>query len=168
VPSFPRPRLRSPLARAVVPVAAGILFFVVLFAVTWGVASMISGDPDRVSDDFAPDIFKVGPVEAFAESVAEEGPILFPDLKSASGVRSIVLDHVGDEPSQGWQVFYGYPADSDRSCVVEHIRGTRNFRDCNGRMVNVEDLARPPDVRPLVENRETLYIDLRGVTSPAG
>lgn len=153
--------------RAVAPVLAGVVFFVLLFLGLWGAAELISGNPERVSDDFAPSIFRVGSAEAFAESIDDDGPILFPDLKSASGVRSIVLDHTGDDPSLGWQVYYGYPADSDKDCAVEHVRGTRTFRDCDGRVLDVEQLARPGDVRPLVENRKTLYIDLRGVTSGA-
>jgi len=42
------------------------------------------------------------------------------------------------------------------------VEGTSRFTDCEGRTLNVDELAAPTDVRPLVENRKTLYIDLRG------
>jgi hypothetical protein len=160
------PRFRTPLARALAPVAAGIVFFAVLFLATWAVAVLISRNADSVSGGFAPTIFEVGPVEAIAESVADDGPILFPDLKSADGTRSIVVDHAGDDPARGWQVYYGHPADRDPSCLVSHTPGTRIFVDCDGRELSPEELALPRAVRPIVENETTLYIDLRGVTSP--
>lgn len=161
------PRFRTPLGRALAPVVAGIVFFAVLFLATWGVAVLIGRNADSVSGGFAPTIFEVGPVETIAESVAEDGPILFPDLKSADGTRSIVVDHLGDDPARGWQVYYGHPADRDPGCLVAHTPGTRTFVDCEGRELAPEDLALPVSVRPIVENRTTLFIDLRGVTNPA-
>jgi len=58
-------------------------------------------------------------------------------------------------------VFYAYPADRDETCLAEQVKETRTFTDCSGRNIPMEDLAKPTDVRPLVENRTTLYIDLR-------
>ena len=161
------PRFRSPLGRAVGPVAAGLVFFALLFAATWGVAVFIGRNADSVSGGFAPSIFEVGAVETIAESVAEDGPILFPDLKSAEGTRSIVVDHRGTDPARGWQVYYGHPADRDPSCLVTHVPRSRVFVDCDGRELAPEDLALPTVVRPIVENETTLFIDLRGVTNPA-
>src|SRR3954467_14442850 len=42
--AVPRPQLRTPLARAVVPVAGGIAFFAVVALVLWGVASLVSNN----------------------------------------------------------------------------------------------------------------------------
>lgn len=159
------PRLRSPLARAVVPVLGGIAFFVVFFAGLWFVADTITDRADS-GDAIANKVFEVGKVEAMAKAVAEGGPLLFPDLKSPDGVRSIVLDHTGDDPAVGWRVYYGYPADRDSTCLVTHEEGSRTFTDCEGRTLSVDDLTLPQSVRPIVENRKTLYVDLRGVTTP--
>jgi hypothetical protein len=154
-------RLRSPLARALAPVLAGIAFIAVLFLATWGVAAFISDRGENITN-LGSSIFEVGQVERIATIVGDDGPLLFPDLKSPSGVRSVVLDHQGDDPTKGWQVYYGYPAGKDPSCLVEHVQGTRTFKDCDGDTNDVEELALPPDVRPVVENRVRLYIDLRG------
>ncbi len=162
----PPPRLRSPLARAVVPVLGGLAFFVLFFLGLWVAASVMTSRAEP-EDVLSNRIFEVGRVDSLAESVAEDGPILFPDLKGTDGVRSIVLDHTGDDPASGWIVRYGHPADRDPTCRVEHVRGTREFTDCEGRTLAVDDLAPPGDVRPIVENRRTLYIDLRGLT-PSG
>ena len=159
------PRLRSPLARAVVPVLGGIVFFVLFFLGLWLVAATINSRADS-GDAIANRVFQVGKVEVLAKSVAKDGPLLFPDLKSPDGVRSIVLDHEGDDPATGWRVYYGYPADRDATCLVTHQQGSRNFTDCNGRTLSVDDLTLPDSVRPIVENRKTLYVDLSGVTTP--
>ena len=161
------PQLKSPLARAVVPVGLGIGFFAVLMAATWGMASYISHRPSNITN-LGAKIFEVGPVESIARAVDAGGPLLFPDLKSPNGTRSIVLDHTGADPTRGWQmycgwqVYYGHPADSDASCLVTHTPNTRKFTDCNKRTLAPEQLALPTDVRPIVENRTTLFIDLRG------
>ena len=157
----PMKPLRSPLARALVPVLGGIAFFAALFAVTWFFADVAT---DRARTDTNPrsGTFVVGNVEDIAESIAESGPILYPDLRDATGTRSIVIEHFGDDPAKGWQVYYAYPADRDASCLVTQIADTHRFLDCDGRTLEVNELAPPADVRPIVENRATLLIDLRG------
>jgi hypothetical protein len=157
----PLPRPQSTLARALVPVIAGILGFGLMFLATWGVAAFISRNPSdtiRVGTS----IFEVGPVKSLATQVDEGGPLFFPDLKSPEGTRSIILDHAGDDPALGWQVYMGYPADRDATCLVTQIQNTRTFTDCDSRTLGVEDLALPEGIRPVVENRATLFIDLRG------
>lgn len=153
-------RLRSPLARAVVPIVAGLAFFALLFGVTWLFA-------DRATDNRKREVrpgdytFRVGPVDDIADIVKRDGPILYPDLRDTTYQRSVVVDHTGDEPSRGWQVYYAYPADRSPECLVTHIEGTRDFVDCEDRTLPVEALHRPVDARPVVENRTSLLIDLR-------
>lgn len=156
-------RFRSPLARAFVPVVGGILFFSLFFLGLWGAATYITdrAEPNSLVTN---KVFEVGKVTALAKSVATNGPILLPDLQSPDGLRSIVLDHTGDDPANGWRVYLGFPADKPVTCLVEQITNTREFTDCDGRTVSVDDLQTPNNVRPVVENRTTLFIDLRGIT----
>lgn len=158
------PRLRSPLARAVVPVAGGIAFFALFFGGLWVAAIVINhrADPTSAINN---KVFEVGKVTSMAKAVDKDGPILFPDLQSPDGIRSVVLDHTGSNPATGWQVYYAYPADRDANCLATHVQGTRSFTDCDGRTIKVEALMPPTEVRPIVENRKTLYIDLRGITT---
>ena len=102
-----------------------------------------------------------------AKAIAADGPLLLPDLQSPDGVRSIVLDHEGSDPATGWQVYYGFPADRDANCLVTHVQGSRTFTDCENRTIQVSQLMAPSEVRPIVENKKTLYIDLRGLTVSA-
>jgi hypothetical protein len=156
-------KLRSPFARAVVPVLAGIGFLALIGLVTWGLAAAISGS-GRATERLAPATFTVGSARSVSAIVAEEGPILFPGLNTTTGERTIVLAHDGDDPDTGWRVRYAYPSDADPSCAVEQIVGTAEFVDCTGRTIGVDALAVPPaGVNPIVDNG-TLIIDLRGAT----
>lgn len=163
----PVPELRSPVARAVMPVIGGVLVIAAIGAFTWGIAAYISRGGAEGSERLAPSTFDLGDVENRAASVDEDGPLFFPELGTAIGTRSIVVDHEGDDPRDGWRVYWGYPADKPATCVVEQVPGTSQFVDCDGRTIDVTDLA-PPDqgVFPRVDNQTTLIIDLRGVTLP--
>ena len=85
-----------------------------------------------------------------------------PIFRDSTGKRSIVIEHNGTDPAKGWQVYYAYPADRDESCLVTQIARTHTFTDCEGRTLRVDELMPPLDVRPIVENKTTLLIDLRG------
>jgi hypothetical protein len=154
-----RPRLRSPLARATVPVLAGLAFFGVLGLFLWGVAAYISNNSDEVT--LAPTTADIGGTTTYARIIAEDGPIILPDLLRASGKRTIVLDHTGDDPQFNWFIYMAYPADRDVGCKVDQVERTRMFTDCDGRTISVEDLALPPEgVRPIVYPDGTLTLDL--------
>ena len=161
------PRLRSPFTRAVVPVVGGLVVLAAIMGVTWLIAAYISGGGAESTERLAPSTFDVGNVESIAATVAEEGPILFPGLDTTTGRRTLVLDHEGDDPALGWRVYWAYPADRDASCAVRQIEGTSRFTDCDGREVDVTELSPPEGVRPIVENRRSLSVDLRAVASAA-
>ncbi len=160
------PRLSSPLARATVPVLGGIAFFGLFFLGLWLVAGVINNRADETSE-IGNKVFEVGKVDSMAQAVADGGPLLFPDLRSPDGIRSVVLDHTGSDPSVGWRVFYAYPADRDSTCLVTHTPDSREFIDCENRTLAPEQLMAPDNVRPIVENKKTLYLDLRGLITSA-
>lgn len=162
----PLPQLRTPLARAVVPVLAGLVAIALIGLGTWAMAAYISSGDSETNERLAPSEFTIGSVDALADAVAEDGPLLFPELGTAIGTRSIVVDHVGDVATDGWRVYWAYPADREPTCVVEQVIGTRDFVDCDGRTIDVSELS-PPDagVFPRVDNRTTLVVDLRAATS---
>ena len=59
--------------------------------------------------DPRPDHVHVGSTKTYARVIAEEGPLILPDLLRASGKRTIVLDHTGDDPQRGWRIYMAYP-----------------------------------------------------------
>lgn len=127
-----------------VPVLAGVGFFAVLALFLWGVAAYISNNRDQTSASFAPTTFDVGHTKSIAASITKNGPLIFPDLLRSSGLRTIVLDHTGDDPQQGWHIYMAYPKDRDVACKVEQVKLTRNFVDCDKRTIATEGLALPP------------------------
>ena len=153
-------RLRSPFARALLPIIGGVAFFAALFGITWLVASSIT-DRSATVQSTGRRTFVVGSVSDIAKSVAANGPVLYPDLRDSSGTRSIVIDHTGSDDALGWQVYYAFPADRNAQCLVTQIERSRTFSDCEGRSITVNQLKLPDDVRPIVENRTTLLIDMR-------
>ena len=156
-----RPQLRSPLARAVVPVLAGIAFFVVLGLFLWGIARYISRNSDSTANRLAPTVFDVGRTRAIARTIAADGPLIFPDLLQSNGRRTIVLNHTGSDPQENWAIYMAYPADRDVSCKVTQMQHTSNFTDCDGRTIVVADLALPPSgVNPVVSPDGLLSLDL--------
>jgi len=157
--------LKSPFARAVVPVLGGIAFFVLLSLVTWGIAAYISDGGAEVTDRLAPPRLDVGTVTNVAQLVEEDGPIIFPGLNTTSGKRSLVLDHEGPDPTRGWQIFYAYPIGRP-DCPVTQVADTGGLLDCDGETIAVADLSPPESgVFPVVENQRVLYIDLVGITA---
>lgn len=160
-----RLRLTTPLGRAVLPVAGGLAFFALLGLATWGVAALLGRNPDRVNERLARTTFEVGPTEQIAAIIAEDGPLLFQGLIGNDADESVVLDHTGDAVDRGWVVYYAHPADREEACKVTQIKRSRRFSDCDGRELDVEQLATPPvGVRPIVG--ATVTIDLRAANTP--
>ena len=113
----------------------------------------------------ADDASRSPPCRTPPQIVEEDGPIIFPGLNTTTGERTLVLDHEGDDPTRGWRIYYAYPIDRP-DCPVEQVIGTREFVDCDGATIGVEDLSPPESgVFPVVENQRVLYIDLAGVTA---
>ena len=154
---------RSTLQRALLPVLGGIAFFAVLGLLLWIAAAFIASDPDDVEERLAETTFEVGSVESISSIIADDGPLIFPDLVRSGGTRTVVLDHTGDEVGKGWRVYFAHPSDRDVACKVEQIRGTRDFVDCDGRTVRVEELAPAAGVSPVIS--DVVVIDLREATS---
>ena len=134
------------------PVLGGIVVLAVIAGFTWAIAAYISSGGTDATERLARTTFTIGNVETLAETVADEGPLLF--------------YHEGTIAADGWRVYWAYPADREPSCLVEQVVGTSDFVDCDGRTVDVTELS-PPDagVFPRVQDRTTLIVDLRGATS---
>lgn len=158
-----RPQLQSTLARAVVPVAAGIGFFAIIGLLLWGVAAVIANSGDQTTERFTPSFQEMGNAEWVADRIADGGPIILQDLIGDDD--NIVLDHTG---AGGFFIYLAHPADRDAGCPIEQVRGTREFTDCEGRTLAPEDLAVPPaGVRPIINGDGSLTLDLTA-DAPAG
>ena len=147
---------------------AGVALIAVIAGVLWGMAAYISRGGGDTSERFLPTEIEMGPVEALADEVDEDGPLFLPELGTSIGTRSIVVDHTGTVAADGWRIYWAYPADREPTCVVTQVVGTRTFTDCDGRTIDVGELT-PPDVGvfPRVDDRTTLFIDFRAASATA-
>ena len=127
-----------------VPVLGGVVVLAIIAAFTWAIAVYASRGGADSSERLAPTSFTIGNAESLAKTVATEGPLLFPELGTAIGTRSIVVNHTGDDPIDNWRVYWAYPADRPATCLVEQVPRSSDFIDCEGRQISVEQLA-PPD-----------------------
>ncbi len=134
-------------------------FIAFLGLVTWGIAALVGRHPQQLNENLARSTFEVGNTANIASLIADEGPLLFQGLVGSSADRSIVLDHTGNDIRQGWHVYFAHPADRQPTCKVSQIEHTRQFTDCTGRTLDVEQLAPPPaGVNPVVG--DVVIIDL--------
>ena len=105
----PRLNLRSALlvGLAGVVVAAALAVGVVLLARSGGNVEIRLGDRDFRDMDS-------GRISA---EIADRGPILFGDL--ADGELDIILQHIGDDPEEGWLAFEARRPGQNRDCFFE-------------------------------------------------
>jgi hypothetical protein len=90
----------------------------------------------RLGDDRFQDINAV----SVAEKIAQDGPIIYQDL--AGGSRDIFVQHLGDDPEQGWLAFDVRPAGEARECALSWQPDQQQFVD-NGACS--ESFTFPPD-----------------------
>jgi hypothetical protein len=108
-----------------------------------GVAAALAVLANRGSVDvrLGSETFAEQDAEDAAERVAEAGPILYAD--TAGGDRDIVLQHLGDDPEDGWIALAARPPGVSRECTIQWDPGAQVFRlldsseevggDCDGR-----------------------------------
>jgi hypothetical protein len=86
-----------------------------------GAAEVEVGDP----------VFVVGSAEDLAPVVAESGPFLFPGPTGAG--RDLWVQHLGDDPGEGWSAFSVRADGASLDCVAEWQAASRTFVDsCDG------------------------------------
>jgi hypothetical protein len=109
---------RGHAGKALAVAGAGV---VLALAIAFGVARLAS--QGRVDVRLGSDTFADQEAEAAAEKIAADGPILYAD--AAGGDRDIVLQHLGDDPEDGWIALAARPPGVARACTIQS-------RDRNG------------------------------------
>ena len=120
------------MARAVVPVLAGLAVLALLFGFLWLIAVVVTRNADDADRRIGADVFEVGRVDRLADSVEASGPILFPNLSGPAGERPVGLVHDGATDFEGWRVFSLLPTANASGCLVSLDRETKELVDCAG------------------------------------
>jgi hypothetical protein len=154
-------RLRSPLARAVVPVLGGVAFLALLGLVLWGVAALVSHNADPNDVHLGSDEFVLKSLKAKAEHIAEDGPLLFPGLVGPAERQPIGIWHDGDVTTSGWRVFSLVPAGGPAQCVLQLDRNDRSalVDPCTNARYPADGSTLPP-VNSHVDLDGNLVVDL--------
>jgi len=120
-----------PPLRQVVLLGLGVIMTMgtILFFVTQADTLLSGGSPLDV--DAGEGIYRPGETEDLAEAIADIGPLLLPDL--AGGDDDIFLQHLGDDPDEGWVAIAVRPQIAARDCFVAWKPDDRTFVDsCDG------------------------------------
>lgn len=134
----------------------GLGFIVIVGLLLWGVAALTANNSEDATANLAPAFQDMGRIEFVIDQIADGGPIILQDLIGSD--RNIVLDHT---EADGFQIYLAHPADRTSSCQIEQVKRTRQFIDCEGRTLDPEDLALPPEgVKAIRNNDGTLTLDL--------
>ena len=119
-------KLPASTVRALVIGALGVAV-----AIGLAVATLAAANSGDVEVRIGADEFGAGDAEARAASVASGGPILFSDV--SGGERDIILQHLGDDPAEGWLAFDAQAAGASRDCFLEWDADEQQFFDaCDG------------------------------------
>jgi hypothetical protein len=161
-------RLRSPLARAVVPVLGGVAFLAVLGLVLWGIAVLVSHHADPSDVHLGSNEFVLERLDKKVKVIAAEGPLLFPGLVGPAERQPIGVWHEGDATTSGWQVFSLVPEGGAPSCVLELDRADRTalVDPCTQKRYP-SDGSTLPRVNSHVDLDGNLVIDLTPTPPPA-
>lgn len=132
----PVARSQGHAGRALLVAAAGV-------AVALGLALGMAALANRGTVDvrLGTDTFVEQDAEAAAQQVEQGGPILYAD--TAGGDRDIYLQHLGDDPEEGWVAFAARPPGVSRECTLRWDGDDEVFRlldpagratdECDGR-----------------------------------
>lgn len=146
----PKFDLRSAAIFGGIAVLAAIV--IGFFAIRLGQQSntLVLGDPN------------FGQIEAvrMSQSIANDGPVLWPDI--ASGTRDIWLQHLGDDPGEGWFAFDARVPGAGRECNTTWSIADRTFTDpCTG-TIFPETGEGLPQIEVFIDET-TLVIDINDV-----
>lgn len=105
------------------------------------------------------DVFEAGDAENRAESVERDGPVLFPDV--AGGSRDIYLNHLSDDPLEGWVAFDARRPGAARECTLRWQADAQVFTDpCEEGVVIDADGGGLPRYEVTVTDDGDLEVDI--------
>jgi hypothetical protein len=117
------------VSRGTAIVLGGILAVVVGICVVGAVLiTMDEGQDVQLLGDAT---FQDLDAESTAGTIEQIGPLLFSDV--AGGDDDIIVQHLGDDPDEGWLAFAARPPGAERDCFAEWQPDDEVFEDtCTG------------------------------------
>ncbi|MFP4513441.1 MAG: hypothetical protein ACLFRV_10905 [Acidimicrobiales bacterium] len=122
------------------------------------IVNLASEGGDNFEINLGDQRFQAGSADSRAASIAEDGPVLFPDV--AGGSRDLILQHLGDESDEGWHAFSAQPAGKGRDCVLDWDDSAGDFVDCDGERYPADGDDPALTRYPVEIEGDTLVIDI--------
>lgn len=122
----PVERTRGHTGRALAVSGLGVA---VVLLVLWG-ASVVTSNQNSFDVRLGDQTFQGGNAEALAAEIDDRGPILYGDISDSGsdGSRDLILQHLGNDPDEGWVAFRAQPPDRDRECTWDWQPDEEIFR----------------------------------------
>ncbi len=97
--------------------------------VLWG-ASVFTSRQDSFDVRLGDQTFQGGNAERLADEIADRGPIIYGDISDTGtgSSRDVILQHLGDDPEEGWYAFRAQPPDQGRECTWDWRPDEELFR----------------------------------------
>lgn len=124
---------------------------------------------DDIDVRLGDDRFESLDAKSSAEEIARRGPLKFRDL--VGGSRDIVVQHIGDDPEQGWFAFDVRPPGESRRCELEWQADTQTFvtsDQCSERLTFPADGTGLPQYPATVNDDGKVVIDLNAALRDEG
>ncbi len=106
------------------------------------VVALLTSRTDSFDVRLGDQTFQGGNAERLAEEIDDRGPIFYGDISDSDtgDKRDLILQHIGDDPDEGWYAFRAQPPGQDRDCTWLWQPDEELFRArCD------EDLTAPAD-----------------------
>lgn len=155
-------RRRGHTGRAVAVSGVGIA--VVLLGL-WG-AAVLTSRQDSFEVGLGDQTFEGGNAERLAAEIEDRGPIIYGDV-SGSRNRDLILQHVGDDPEEGWIAFRAQPPEEDRECVWQWQPDEELFRAACDRSLTAPADGEGLETFPVRVRDGKLDVDLNADRRPA-
>ena len=111
--------------RTVAASAVMLIGVLVALGMAWFLLSRGSiGEPGA---SLGPPTFNAGQSERMSELVADDGPVGYGPVNGSR--RAIWLQHIGDDPDEGWVAIDAHPIGTERDCLVQWSKESEDFGD---------------------------------------
>ncbi|HEY6532297.1 MAG TPA: hypothetical protein VIY72_08345 [Acidimicrobiales bacterium] len=144
--------------RSVVLAVGGVTIGVVLVIALFIVAIPSLTESGKIEVKLGDDVFDAGSAESRSKSIAADGPFLFGDPSGRT--RDIFLQHIGDDPTQGWYAFDARRPGQGRDCPLDWKADQDRFVDrCDGTVIPADGTGLI-DYPVVVTENGALVVDL--------
>ena len=160
--------------KQVLSVAIALVSVAAAVGLAWGMLALASGGDGPVKLQLGDDVFDAGNAVRQSKQIAEDGPLLFPDVAGRGQRRPLIVNHFGDDPETRWVAFPATAPGASEGCFLawsaeRELFEERSAPEGGGRDQGelCRDVTYPPNGEGLdqfpwkIDDEGKLIIDLR-------